>query len=213
MKRALLMTCGAALVVAGCSLMGISGWILATFGTNGVASTSLASITSAPTSLAIVIDIDSARVRTPLLPVDGDISLRLDSSDGEPISAGSAPKDKVDMFLGASEFDAAYRENGMWTLVHVPGDAVAVANQAVPTWLITDAVVSVPINEGDTVVIQQADGTTGVSVNASLQYSAPQAPQAAVALVIGGGAMALSGITLLLSAIWLMKGRQHERLP
>jgi hypothetical protein len=68
----------------------------------------------------------------------------------------------------------------------------------------------VGITNGQTVAIANASGATGVNVDASLQFSAPGAPTAALILAISGGLVTLAGAALAFSVIWLMRRRSDD---
>jgi hypothetical protein len=209
-KRALLGLLSVVMVIVGAGLLAISGWIYAAFGSNGVASSSLGEISSAPTSSAIVIDVDAARVRIPVLPVHGSTTLGLSSADGTALLAGTSDMTTVDEYLGNREFDAAYRSGGSWTLTHVPGSQVESPWVSPPAWLSSGESVDISLQDGHTVAIANANGSAGVVVRASLQFSAPNAPKAALALAVSGGVLLLGGIALAFSAAWLMRRRRDE---
>jgi len=204
-KRLLLGILAALMVLAGASVLAVAGWVYAAFGTNGIASTSLGTITSAATSSAVVIDVDTTRVRLPVLPVRGNTTLHLESTSGAPILAGSAGRSEVDAFLGSREIDAAYREHGTWSLTHVPGAAEAGPWSPAPSWLGTGVTRDIEVRDGQTVAIANADGAPAVSVTASLTYTAPHARQAMTILAISGAALALGGLALGFCVIWIMR--------
>ena len=210
MRRALLGVLASVMVVAGVCLLGFAGWIYAAFGPNGVSSTSLGSIVSSSRSSAIVIDIDATQVQIPIVPVHGGTTLRLDSVTGEPLIAGSSDMDTVDAFIGSRETDVAYRTDGGWTLNHVSGASSATAWTSTPDWMVTGDSLDVGIINGQTVAIANASGATGVNVDASLQFSAPDAPTAALILAISGGVVTLAGAALAFSVIWLMRRRSDD---
>ena len=210
MRRALLGILAAVMVIVGGSLLAVSGWIYAAFGTDGVSSTSLGSINSSSSSSAIVIDIDATQVRIPIVPVHGRTTLRLDSVKGASLIAGSSDMDTVDAFIGAREIDVAYRSDGGWTLNHVTGTSAATPWVSAPDWLTTGNSLDIGIANGQTVAIANASGATGVNVDASLQFSAPDAPTAAFILAISGGVVTLAGAALAFSVIWLMRRRSDD---
>ena len=210
MRRALLGALAAVMVIVGGCLLAVSGWICAAFGTSGVASTSLGTIVSTSSSSAIVIDIDEARVRIPIVPVSGNTTLRLDSADGSSLIAGSSSMQTVDAFIGAREIDVAYRSLGDWALTHVTGPRIAAPWGSAPDWMTTGESLDVGITNGQTVAIANASGATGVNVDASLQFSAPGAPTAALILTISGGVVTLAGAALAFSVIWLMRRRGDD---
>lgn len=210
MKRALLGILAAVMVIVGGVLLALSGWVYAAFGVDGVASSSLGEITSAPTSAAIVIDVEAARVRIPVLPVQGSTTFHLTSADGSALLAGSSDMSTVDEYVGSREIDAAYRSGGTWTLTHVPGAQDPFPWPSPPNWLISGESADINLNDGQTVFIANSDGSAGVKVKASLQFAAPAAPKAALALAISGGVLALAGLALAFSAIWLMRRRPNE---
>ena len=210
MRRALLTMLGAIMVIAGAGLLAVSMWVYAAFGSDGIATSSLGTITSAPTSSAIVIDVESARVQIPVLPVHGRTTLRLDSVDSQALLAGVAQTDSVDAFIGSREFDAAYRSEGTWSLAHVSGVRSDVPWVATPSWLVSGSPLELALHEGQTVAIAHASGAPGVRVEARLQYSAPRAPLAALVLGISGSVLLLAGLALAFGAIWLMRRRVDE---
>lgn len=211
MRRALLVMLAAIMVIAGAGLLAVSTWVYSAFGSDGVATSSLGTITSAPTSSAIIIDVESARVQIPVLPVHGRTTLRLDSGNARALLAGVANTDTVDAFIGTREFDAAYRSKGAWSLAHVSGVRTDDPWASSPSWLITGSPLDLPLEEGQTVAIANASGAAGVLVEASLQYSAPRAPVAALVLGISGAVLLLAGLALAVSALWLMGRRVDER--
>jgi hypothetical protein len=209
-RRALLGALAAVMVIVGACLLAVSGWIYAAFGTDGIASTPLGTIASTSRSSAIVIDIDEARVRIPIVPVSGNTTLRLDSADGSSLIAGSSSMQTVDAFIGAREIDVAYRSLGDWALTHVTGTRFAAPWGSAPDWMTTGESLDVGITNGQTVAIANASGATGVNVDASLQFSAPGAPTAALILTISGGVVTLAGAVLAFSVIWLMRRRGDD---
>ena len=210
MRRALLGILAAVMVIVGGSLLAVSGWIYAAFGTDGVSSTSLGSINSSSSSSAIVIDIDATQVRIPIVPVHGSTTLRLDSVQGASLIAGSSDMATVDAFIGSREIDVAYRSDGGWTLNHVTGASAATQWVSAPDWLTTGNSLDIGIANGQTVAIANASGATGVNVEASLQFSAPDAPTAALILAISGGVVTLAGAALAFSVIWLRRRRSDD---
>lgn len=205
MRRALLGALAAVMVIAGTCLLAVSGWIYAAFGIDGVSSTSLGVITSAPSSSAIVIDVESARVQIPIVPVHGSTTMRLDSADDSSLIAGSSDMATVDAFIDSREIDVAFRSENEWTLTHVLGATTSAPWVAAPDWLTSGNPVDIAITNGQSVAIANANGSTGVVVDASLQFAAPGAPKAALALAISGGVLTLSGAALAFSVIWLMR--------
>ena len=210
MRRALLGILAAVMVIVGGSLLAVSGWIYAAFGTDGVSSTSLGSINSSASSSAIVIDIDETQVQIPIVPVRGSTTLRLDSVQGASLIAGSSDMATVDAFIGPREIDVAYRNDGSWTLNHVTGTSAATPWGSAPDWLTTGDSLEIGIANGQTVAIANASGAMGVNVDASLQFSAPDAPTAALILAISGGVVTLAGAALAFSVIWLMRRRSVD---
>lgn len=213
MKRALLVILATVMVAVGGVLLAVSGWVLTAFGSEGTASTSLGTITSAPGSSAVVIDVDATKVSIPLLPVHGATTIHLESPDHGTLMAGAADRSVVDAYVGARELDAAYRQDGNWTLAHVPGTVPADAWTSVPAWMTTGTGIDITLRDGQTLAIANADGSAGVDVIPSLRFSAPRAPQAALALAISGGVLVLAGLALAFSALWLMRRRPDERAP
>lgn len=210
MRRALLGVLAAVMMIAGVCLLAASGWIYAAFGTDGIASTSLGSIVSSPRSSAIVIDVDEARVENPIVPVYGKTTLRLVSADGSSLVAGSSDTKSVDSFIGAREIDVAYRTHGTWTLTHVPGVSADAPWISAPDWIASGESLDIGITNGRTIAIANSSGSTGVDVTAFLQFSAPGAPKAALALVISGGVLTIAGAALAFSVIWLMRRRRND---
>jgi hypothetical protein len=208
-KRALLGILGVIVLLGGCCLLAVSAWVYAAFGSDGIASTSLGELASKPTSRALVIDVDEARVSIPVIPVQGVTTMRLQSSDGTELVAGSASRIDADTYTVTREIDVASRVGDSWELTHVPGISDPTAPQAAPSWMTTGSEVSVEIEANQTVVIANADGSPGVGVSASLQYSAPQAPLAGLALSISGGVLVLAGIALCVSSLWIMRRRTN----
>ena len=149
-------------------------------------------------------------LKAPVLPVHGSTTLRLESSDGSDLLAGSHDVTAVNSFIGTREFDAAYRTIGEWSLSHVPGSGDSQPWAALPSWLTAGAAVEVDLREGQTVVISNASGSTGIEVQATLLYSAPRAPQAALALAISGGVLVLAGLALAFSTFWIMRRRPDD---
>jgi len=209
-RRALLGLLAAVIVIVGGGLLAMSGWIYAAFGADGMASAPLGPLDSDPSSVAVVIDVDSARVRIPLLPVYGTTTVLMTSTRDTALIAGSVDRESADAFLGLREIDAAYRDHGAWKLVHVPGNSTAAPWGELPTWLESGTSVSVAVDDGNTMIIGNADGSPGISVEASVQFAAPKAPQAALALGICGGVVSLAGIALAFSAIVLMRRRLDD---
>ena len=212
MRRALVAILGVVVAIVGCFLLALSGWVYAAFGTEGFASSSLGSLTSSPTSTAIVIDVDATRIRIPVIPVQGRTTIRFESSNGKSLVAGSAPRADADAFTSIREVDIAHREDGSWTLTHVPGLMEAVSSQATPDWMTKGSDLPVTVAPGQSVVIANADGSPDVAVSTSLQYSAPRAPEAALILGICGGVLTLAGLALIFSAIRLMRRRSDENV-
>jgi hypothetical protein len=198
------------MVIAGSCLLAISGLIYAAFGIDGVNSTSLGAITSTPRSSAIVIDVDAAEVQVPIVPVHGSTTLRLDSAANSSLIAGSSDMASVDAFIASREIDVAYRSGNQWTLTHVPGASASAPWVSTPDWLTSGNPVDIAVTNGQTVAIANANGSTGVAVDASLQFAAPGAPKAAIALAISGGVVTLAGAALAFSVIWLMRRRSDD---
>lgn len=209
MRRAFLAALAVGMMVIGGGLLAVSGWVYAAFGTDGVASASLGEISSAPTSHAVVIDVDSAQVRLPVLPVRGETSIRLRSLSGAPIIAGSSNRTDTDALLGARDIDVAYRVDGQWTLSHVTGLGDQAPWTALPTWINSGPSVDIGVRDGDSLIIANANGSPGVQVEAAVQFTTPKAPLAALMLAICGAIVLLSGVALMLAAIWLMRRRRY----
>lgn len=210
MRRALLVILAAAMTVVGCCLLAVSGWVYAAFGSGGGASSSLGTITSAPGSTAVVIDVDATHISIPMLPVHGTTTIHLESADQSPLIAGASDRSAVDALVGARELDAAYRQDGAWTLAHVPGASASEAWPTLPGWMRSGASIDITLEDGQTLAIANADGSAGVEVSTSLRFSAPHAPTAALVLAISGGVLALAGLALAFGAIWLMRRRPDE---
>ncbi|MGI9136939.1 MAG: hypothetical protein ACR2JS_07770 [Candidatus Nanopelagicales bacterium] len=210
MKRALLIALAVVIVIAGVVLLAISAWIYAAFGNDGVATASLGRIASAPSSSAIVIDVDAARVRLPVLPVHGSTTLHLEAVNGEQILAGSHDAASVDAFIGTRDIDVAYRSHGTWSLAHVPGVTAAEPWNSPPAWLTQGSAIEIGVSDDQTVAIANASGATGVNVDAALRYSAPRAPQAALVLSVSAAVLMLAGLALAFSAIRLMRRRPDD---
>ncbi len=210
MRRALLGVLAAVMVIAAVVLLAIAGWIYAAFGTDGQAASSLGELRSSPSSTAIVIDVDSARVSMPVLPVHGSTKVRFDSPTGSVLVAGSHDQASIDAYLGSRDIDAAYRSQGQWSLIHVPGATPAGSPQSAPDWLTTGSSVEIDVHDGQTVVIANASGAPGVDVDASLRFAAPRAPHAALLLAISGGVLLLAGLALAFGIVRLMRRRIDE---
>lgn len=208
MKRVLLGLCSVLMILAGAALLAFSGWIYVAFGINGVASSSLGEIASAPTSSAIVIDVNAARVRMPVLPVHGTTTLRLTSVADSTLLAGSSDRETVDAYVGTRDLDAAYRTDGTWTLTHVPGTQDAGDWSVSPTWLSQGHSVDIAVADGQTVLIANADGSPNVHVMASLRFEAPGVARAVVLLSASGAVLVLAGLSLAFGVIWLMRRRR-----
>lgn len=200
----------AIMVIVGVCLLGVAGWIFAAFGTNGVASSSLGKIASASASRAIIIDIDSTRVSIPVLPVHGTTTLHLDSVDQGTLIAGSSDKESVDAYVGSRDIDVAYRSEGSWNLTNIPGSSVDQPWGTTPSWITSGTSVDVDLTDGSTVLIANADGASGVDVEASLRFVAAGAPRASLALGISGAVLTLAGLALAFGVIWLMRRRRDE---
>lgn len=209
MRRALLGLFAAAIVIVGAGLLAFAGWIYAAFGTDGMASADLGTFDSDRSSVAVAIDVDSARVHIPLLPVRGITTVLMKSTRDTALIAGSVDRESADTYLGLREIDAAYRDHGAWKLVHVPGNSATAPWGELPTWLEHGTSVSVAVDDGNTMIIANADGSPGISVEASVQFAAPRAPQAALVLGICGGVVALAGIALALGVVVLMRRRPN----
>lgn len=211
MRRALLVALAAITMIAGGGLLAIAGWIHGAFGADGVASASLGTMSSSAGSSAIVLDIESARVRLPVVPVHGETTVRLVSLSGEELLAGSEQAGPVDTFIGTREFDAAYRSGDRWSLIHVEGRQSNEPWQVTPTWMRSGSTLDLSISDGQTLAIAHSSGSTGVHVEASLRYSAPRAPLAARILAVCGFVLLGAGLVMAWSAIWLMRRRANER--
>ena len=210
MRRALLGALAAVMVIVGACLLAISGWIYAAFGSDGIASAPLGNLASTSSSSAIVIDVDATSAQIPIVPVHGNTTLRLESVSGSSLIAGSSDMSTVDTFIGSREFDVAYRSEGGWTLTNVPGVSGPGPWMAAPDWLASGSPLEIAVNNMQTVAIANANGSAGVAVDASLQFAAPGAPKAALALAISGGVVTLAGAALAFSVIWLMRRRSDD---
>jgi len=206
-KRALLGALAAIMLIAGIALLAIAGWVFAAFGSYGIASTSLGTISASPNSAAIVIDVDTTRVHTPVIPIQGETTLHVESSGSTPLLVGSGDRSEADSFIGGREIDVAYREGGVWSLRHVPGIGESQPWPQAPDWLTTGVNRDIAVRDGQTVVIARADGSSGIQVTASLKYAAPHAREAMLALAISGGVLALAGLVLGWCTIWIMRRR------
>jgi hypothetical protein len=134
----------------------------------------------------------------------GEIRIEADSS-GDPLFLGIGPTNDVEQFLAGvghdeiSDFDAdPFRVSS-----EHPGDAPDVAPTTQGFWAVSESgsdpqTLTWDVSAGDwTVVVMNADGSSGVQAEVSVAATLPVLQPIAIGMLIGGGILFLLGIAMI----------------
>ncbi len=149
------------------------------------------------------------------------IRVRVVGDREEPVFVGIGPSDRVDDYLagvGRAQIDdistdpfrVAYRYTGRGEAAEPPGDQpfwVARAEGAGPQ------TIRWPLESGTwTLVVMNADGTSGVSIDAAVGVKASWVGPVGIGLLVGGAALVIAGAALLVVGV-VGLGRHRDPVP
>lgn len=211
MKRFLGTLATVLVIVVGAALAALGALGLAVFGTSGSTSGPAAPLESDPASAAIVADLAGVEVGIPYANLLGTPTLAVSSTDGDSVFIGTGAQSAVDTFLFGVPYDLASR-NGSWSTTPVPGVEQTVPDPlAQDFWLEqsvgTTADIALPTDAAPTtMVIMNADGSTGLSVELTLGFRGPHLFAYSVAAIVAG--VLLIGIA---AALQVRASRRRRR--
>lgn len=204
MKRLLRWMLALVLVCAGVALAGLGGLGLSVFGTDSTYSSSEATVTASPESLALVADLSGVSADIPLRHVLGDVYVGATGADGRPLFLAQALQSSVDEYLFGTPYDLAVKD-GEWTTIPVPGVATELAPPQEQTfWLVSDegAAPSIPVRLPDSpqsLLIMNADGSPGPSADITLSFVGEKIFTYSLASIIIGVLLVLLAFAVLLT--------------
>jgi hypothetical protein len=209
-RRLLLAVLGLVLVVIG-AVAGIGAvGVLATFGTDSTLDAGPFRL-STP-SAALVSDVSRMEDAAGVTAVIGWPQLRLSVASDDPseeVFVGIGPADAVERYLA----DVAHDEvtdltTSPWQVVSSPhrGSAAAAPPKSQPFWVTSaespTADLTWDIRDGDhRLVVMNADGSAFVDADAELALALDHAFPVGLAVLAGGGLMALVGVVLVVRAL------------
>lgn len=216
MRRVLLGCAAVLLVVGGGAGITAGGWLLTTFGPDGILKGSLGEIVPQPGSLAVVVDVERFDVAVSLPDGFAQTRLAVRPSAGDVVFLGAGPTSEVDVYLTGTAYTVAARTATGWETRFVPGDRTVDLPGPVAWWLAIDqgpeAGIVVPPQRPLTVVMAHPGGVASGPLAVGYEVLVPQAGGWSIGLLAAGSAAVLLGIGCAIVALLLgRRSGKHQR--
>ena len=217
-KRVLLGTVGALLVLVAAVVGSFAAWGYLTFGNGGSLRYDLGTVVPGATDTSIVVDVDRFGASIPYLDAIGETQLAARSAqpggEGTSLFVGAARTPDADAFVKGTPYAVGIRTADGWQVRQIPGGSALPATTAVP-WLSqasgSTALLDVPTSRPLTLVVARSDGAPVGAVLLGADFAVPTARTWAMWLGIAAAVVLIVGIVLLVVAVRRRRPRgAHE---